>query len=70
MLLECLLRNQNQVLTRSTLADKLWNYDKLAGKETIKTHITNLRKKLKAAGTSDRLIETVYGIGYRLSSSM
>lgn len=68
MLLECFLRNQNQVLTRSSLIDKLWNYDKLAGKETVKTHITNLRKKLKVAG-SQNLIETVYGIGYRLGNS-
>lgn len=68
MLLECFLRNENHVLTRSTLVEKLWNYDALAGKETIKTHITNLRKKLKAAGNLENLIETVYGIGYRLGN--
>ena len=68
MLLECFLINQNHVLTRSRLVEKLWNYDALAGKETIKTHITNLRKKLKAAGNLENLIETVYGIGYRLGN--
>ncbi|MEO1765588.1 MAG: helix-turn-helix domain-containing protein, partial [Cyanobacteria bacterium J06629_18] len=33
---------------------------------TIKTHITNLRRKLKDAGMSEDFLETVYGIGYRL----
>lgn len=66
MLLECFLINKNQVLARSTLLDKLWEFDKLSGEETIKTHITNLRRKLKAAGSSENFIETVYGIGYRL----
>ena len=65
MILECLLRNPNQVLTRSALLDKLWEFDKISGEETIKTHITNLRKKLRVAGSSE-FIETVYGIGYRL----
>lgn len=67
MLLEYLLKNPTQVLTRSALMDKLWEFDKSSGEETIKTHITNLRKKLRLAGSSTELIETVYGIGYRLN---
>ena len=64
MILESFFRNPNQVLTRATLMDKLWKFDKGSGEETIKTHMTNLRRKLRAAGSLD-LIETVYGIGYR-----
>lgn len=67
MILECFLRNPNKVLTRSEIMNKLWEFDNLAGEETVKTHITNLRKKLKLAGSPENLIETVYGIGYRLS---
>jgi DNA-binding response OmpR family regulator len=66
MILEFFLRHPNQVLTRSTILDKLWELDKLSGEETIKTHITNLRKKLRAVGSPQDLIETVYGVGYRL----
>jgi DNA-binding response OmpR family regulator len=68
MILECFLKNPTQVLTRSAILDKLWEVDKLSGEETVKTHITNLRKKLRAAGSSEDFIETVYGVGYRLSS--
>jgi two-component system, OmpR family, response regulator QseB len=68
MILECFLKNPTQVLTRSAILDKLWDFDKASGEGTVKTHITNLRSKLKAAGSSENFIETVYGIGYRLSS--
>jgi len=66
MILEYFLKKPNQVLTRSALMDKLWDFDQISGLETIKTHITNLRRKLRTAGSPENLIETVYGIGYRL----
>jgi hypothetical protein len=66
MILECFLRNPTQVLTRSAILDKLWNLEDISGEETIRTHLTNLRKKLKEAGSPNNFIETVYGMGYRL----
>ncbi|MEH2115168.1 response regulator transcription factor [Nostoc sp.] len=66
MILECFLKNPTQILTRSAILDKLWEFDKLSGEETVKTHMTNLRKKLRTVGSSEDFIETVYGIGYRL----
>jgi DNA-binding response OmpR family regulator len=68
MILELFLRNPNQVLTRSSILDKLWDFDKSSGEGTVKTHLVNLRNKLKAAGSPEDLIQTVYGIGYRLGS--
>lgn len=68
MILDCFLRTPSQVLTRSAILDKLWEFDKSSGEETIKTHITNLRRKLKVAGSPEDFIETVYGLGYRLHS--
>jgi two-component system, OmpR family, response regulator QseB len=66
LILECFLRNPAQVFTRSMLLDKLWELERISGENTIKTHITNLRQKLKDVGVKETLIETVYGIGYRL----
>ena len=68
LILEYFLRHPRQILTRSAILDKLWEFDNSSGEGTIKTHITNLRSKLKAAGSENNLIETVYGIGYRLGS--
>ncbi|MGJ3249438.1 MAG: response regulator transcription factor [Elainellaceae cyanobacterium] len=69
LLLEHLLQNPGQVFTRTMLLDKLWELDRASGENTIKTHLTNLRKKLRAAGCKERLIETVYGVGYRLRTN-
>ncbi len=68
MILELFLRNPNQIFNRSAILEKLWEFDKLVQAEdrTIKTHITNLRRKLKDAGMFEDFLETVYGIGYRL----
>lgn len=66
LILEYLLQNPSQVFTRTMLLDRLWQLDCASGENTVKTHITNLRQKLKAAGCKDNLIETVYGVGYRL----
>ena len=73
-ILEYFLHHPQQVVSKSALIDKLWEFDKSSGEETIKTHITNLRRKLREAGSSIAdadgkpcdLIETVYGLGYRL----
>jgi two-component system, OmpR family, response regulator QseB len=66
MILELLLRNPTVVFSRAALLEKLWEVGKLPAQETVKTHITSLRRKLKEAGGSEELIETVYGLGYRL----
>ena len=68
LILEYFLRRPKQIVTRSTIFDQLWEFDHSSGEGTIKTHITNLRNKLKAAGSKNNLIETVYGVGYRLQS--
>jgi two-component system, OmpR family, response regulator QseB len=65
-ILDYLLRHPQEIITKSTLLDKLWEFDRLSGAETIKTHLTNLRRKFKEVGCKIDPIETVYGMGYRL----
>ncbi len=66
LLLDYFMRHPTQVLSRSALLNQLWEFDQDSGEGTIKTHLTNLRSKLRAAGSSKNFIETVYGVGYRL----
>ncbi|MDJ0596527.1 MAG: response regulator transcription factor [Pleurocapsa sp. MO_226.B13] len=70
MILELFMRHRDRVFSRSEILDKLWEMDRVivAGDRTIRTHITNLRHKLKEAGMTEDCIETVYGMGYRLRS--
>jgi DNA-binding response OmpR family regulator/HPt (histidine-containing phosphotransfer) domain-containing protein len=69
-LLELFLRNPHQLFTRSAILDHLWSLDKYPGEEAVNTHIKVLRQKLKDAGLTTRVIETVYGMGYRLKSTL
>ncbi|KOR37928.1 MULTISPECIES: response regulator [Planktothricoides] len=65
-LLELFLRNSSRVYSRSAILDHLWSFEDPPGEETIRAHIKGLRQKLKVSGAPGDLIETVYGLGYRL----
>jgi DNA-binding response OmpR family regulator/HPt (histidine-containing phosphotransfer) domain-containing protein len=65
-LLELFLRNSKRVFSCDAILDHLWSYGGTPSEEAIRTHIKGLRHKLKQAGAAANLIETVYGIGYRL----
>ncbi len=68
-LLELFLRHPHQVFSSGTLLEKLWSFDETPGEETIRTHVKRLRRKLKQAG-ANQVIENIYGMGYRLNSSL
>ncbi|HVP05296.1 MAG TPA: response regulator transcription factor [Dehalococcoidia bacterium] len=64
-ILEYLMRHPNQVLSRSLIAEHVWNYDFENSTNVIDVHVKNLRRKVDPADT--RLIQTVRGAGYRIS---
>ena len=59
-----LLRNIGIVLTRDQLLNTIWGYAFDGESRTVDVHIRTLRQKLGVAG---ELIETVRGIGYKIS---
>lgn len=65
-LLEFFLRHERRVFSRSQLLEHLWPFERLPEEATVKAHIRSLRQKLDAFGAPSDLIETVYGLGYRL----
>ncbi|MBD2361669.1 response regulator [Anabaena minutissima FACHB-250] len=67
-LLELFLRNRRRVFSCSMILEHLWSYEDTPSEEAVRTHMKGLRMKLRNAGASGDLIETVYGIGYRLKS--
>ena len=66
-LLEYLMRHPNQVLTRTMIAEHVWNYEFDNATNVIDVHIRNLRRKIDDAYPT-KLIQTVRGAGYRISS--
>jgi len=67
-LLEYLLSNPRQVLTRNAIIERIWGYDSIGDSNVIEVHMRNLRNKLELNG-EQRLIHTVRGIGYVLKEN-
>ena len=65
-LLRALAENPGHTLTRLELIEKGLGYSYEGLERTVDSHIKNLRKKLEESGGTD-LIETVFGVGYRLT---
>ncbi len=66
-LLELFLRRGYQVLTHSIIIENLWVLDDPPQESSLKAYVKRLRQKLQQAGAPKDLIETVYGLGYRLN---
>ncbi len=64
--LECLLRETGRVLTRTEIAEHVWNYDVYNQSNIVDVYIRNLRRKIDDP-FEIKLIHTVRGVGYRLS---
>jgi DNA-binding response OmpR family regulator len=65
-LLECLLRHPGQTLTRDQLLDQAWPFSVAVTPNAVDAYVHYLRTKLGEAGSR---IETVRGVGYRLSDA-
>ena len=65
MLLEYLMRNAGQVLTRTMILDKVWGYNFDTASNLIDVHINRLRSKMDK-GFDSNLIHTIKGVGYVL----
>ncbi len=65
-LLHFLAVNADRVHTRSQLLDGVWGNDVYVDERTVDVHIRRLRKLLEPHG-SDKLLQTVRGVGYRFS---
>lgn len=66
-LLEYFLRNKNLVLTRTMIAEKVWNIDFLTDTNVVDVYINHLRKKIDK-DFDEKLIHTVRGVGYILKA--
>ena len=63
-LLKRLMENPNIVMTRDSLLEEIWGYDFDGETRTVDVHIRTLRQKLGKCGER---VETVRGVGYRIS---
>lgn len=67
-ILKLLMENPSQVITKSVLLDRISKDTPDCMESSLKVHISNLRKKLKAITDKD-YIEAVWGIGFKMKEA-
>ena len=67
-LLSRLAANPGQVFSRDQLMSAIYSDYRIVSDRTVDTHVKNLRHKLTDAAPGTDLVESVYGVGYRLAT--
>lgn len=58
----------NQVFNRTQLLEAVWGYQHSGYEHTVNSHINRLRSKLEKDATAPKIVQTVWGVGYRFST--
>jgi two-component system alkaline phosphatase synthesis response regulator PhoP len=68
-LLSFLGKHPDQVFSRAQLLDSVWGYHHSGYEHTVNSHINRLRNKLEQDSAHPQIIQTVWGVGYKLNSA-
>ena len=66
-LLKFLAMNPNIVFSKEQLFEKIWGYDYVGDSATVMVHINRVREKIEDDSKNPKILETVWGAGYRLN---
>lgn len=68
-LLRYLMEHANQALSPQHLLEAVWDYPRNTGDpDLVRAHVRNLRAKLEGGDSEPRLIRTIHGVGYMIST--
>ncbi|MGL1959037.1 MAG: response regulator transcription factor [Colwellia sp.] len=68
-LIDFFCKHPDQVFSRSQLLDNVWGYHHNGYEHTVNSHINRLRNKLEETSNEPQIIQTVWGVGYKLNSA-
>lgn len=66
-LLKFLAMNPNIVFSREQLFEEIWGYDYVGDNATVMVHINRIREKIEDDSRNPKILETVWGAGYRFN---
>lgn len=66
-LLRFLAENPNLVFSKEELFEKIWGFDYVSDAATVSVHANRIWEKIEDDARNPRIIETVWGVGYRLN---
>lgn len=65
-ILMLLIQNPNKVISKEKIFKEVWHEDYCIDTQTVTVHIKNIRKKIKEVNPITPIIETVWGIGFKI----
>lgn len=68
-LIDFFCQHPDQVFSRAQLLDGVWGYHHSGYEHTVNSHINRLRNKLEEDCSEPQIIQTVWGVGYKLNSA-
>lgn len=66
-LLKFFAMNPNIVFSKGQLFEKIWGYDYVGDNATVMVHINRIREKIEDDSRNPKILETVWGAGYRFN---
>lgn len=66
-LLAFLAQNPGRVYSREQLFEAVWGYEYVSDAATVSVHINRLREKIEDDARNPKILETIWGAGYRLN---
>lgn len=67
-LLKFFAENPNIVFSKEQLFEKIWGYDYVGDSATVMVHINRIREKIEDDSKNPKILETVWGAGYRMNT--
>ena len=61
-------QNPNVVFSKERLSEAVWGYDYVSDAATVSVHVNKIREKIEDDARNPKILETVWGAGYRLNS--
>lgn len=68
LILELLMSNPKKIFTKNNIFESVWNEQFLGEDNAVNVHISNIRQKLAKLDPDETYIQTVWGLGFKMSA--
>lgn len=69
-ILHLLASYPNRVFSADEIFERVWKQDSLVSSKTVMVHVSHLRDKIAEATDGEQVVETVWGVGYKINSDL
>lgn len=68
-ILHLLASHPNRVFSAEEIFERVWQQESLVSAKTVMVHVSHLRDKIETATGGEKVIETVWGVGYKINEN-